>query len=393
MTIIIFAHAHKQSLIHLNHCNLQHLLNPYKSVILRYYALFLFVPLLFTSCKKQAEKTQPKLERITESVYASGIIKSKNQYQVYATVNGLIQTILVKEGDVVKKGDPLFVVQNETSRLNTENAQLSADYADWNTQGDRLKELAGIIETARSKMLNDSLLVQRQRGLWAQQIGSKVELEQRELAYSSAANNYESAISRYKDLKKQLGFAAAQSKKLLAISKNIASDYIIRSQTDGRVYSISKEVGEIVNTQSPVAIIGDAKEFITELQIDENDIARVKIGQRVLLTLDSYKGQVFEASVFKIDPIMNERSRTFTIEANFTKMPPTLYPNLSTEANIVIQSKENALTIPRTYLIQDSLVLLANKEKRKVEVGLKDYQKAEILNGLSVQETILLPEK
>jgi RND family efflux transporter MFP subunit len=372
---------------------LQHLLNPYKSVILRYYALFLFVPLLFTSCKKQAEKTQPKLERITESVYASGIIKSKNQYQVYATVNGLIQTILVKEGDVVKKGDPLFVVQNETSRLNTENAQLSADYADWNTQGDRLKELAGIIETARTKMLNDSLLVQRQRGLWAQQIGSKVELEQRELAYSSAANNYESAISRYKDLKKQLGFAAAQSKKLLAISKNIASDYIIRSQTDGRVYSISKEVGEIVNTQSPVAIIGDAKEFITELQIDENDIARVKIGQRVLLTLDSYKGQVFEASVFKIDPIMNERSRTFTIEANFTKMPPTLYPNLSTEANIVIQSKENALTIPRTYLIQDSLVLLANKEKRKVEVGLKDYQKAEILNGLSVQETILLPEK
>ena len=52
------------------------------------------------------------MEKITESVYASGIIKSKNQYQVYAAVSGLIQQILVSEGDVVKKGDmlPLKVV-------------------------------------------------------------------------------------------------------------------------------------------------------------------------------------------------------------------------------------------------------------------------------------------
>ncbi len=360
--------------------------------MLRYLTLtLLFTGLLLSACKKQPEKTQPTMERITESVYASGIIKSKNQYQVYTTVAGLIQRILVKEGDVVKKGDPLFVIQSETAKLNAENAKLSADFADLNTRGDRLSELKGIIETTKSKMLNDSLLLMRQRGLWAQQIGSKVELEQRELAYTSSANNYESAVLRYKDLQKQLKFAAAQSQKLLSISKNIAQDYIIRSQSDGRVYSISKEVGEIVNTQSPVAIIGDAEDFVTELQIDENDIARIKKGQRVLLTLDSYKGQVFEATISKIDPIMNERSRTFTIEADFTQKPPTLYPNLTTEANIVIQSKEKALTIPRAYLLQDSLVILENKEQRRVEIGLKDYQKAEIISGLSANETILKP--
>lgn len=347
--------------------------------------------LLFSACQQRPEKTQPTLERITESVYASGIIKSKNQYQVFSTVGGLIQKIWVKEGDVVKKGDALFVVQNETSRLNAENAKLAADFAEFNTTGDRLRELTGAIETARSKMLNDSLLLLRQRGLWAQQIGSKVELEQRELAYTSSSNNYEAAVLRYRDLQKQLKFAAAQSQKLLSISKTVAQDYTVRSQTDGRVYSISKEVGEIVNTQTPVAIIGDADQFVAELQIDENDIVRIQSKQRVLLTLDSYKGQVFEATVSQIDPIMNERSRTFTVEANFTQKPPTLYPNLTTEANIVIQTKEKAITIPRAYLLGDSLVILENKEQRKVKIGLKDYEKVEILSGLSANEAILKP--
>ncbi len=399
VTFIMSVHALRQLLNTYNHCILRHIPrittkqftdNQY---ILKHLAAILLLGVFLPACKKQAEKTQPTLERITESVYASGIIKSKNQYQVYATTIGLIQKILVKEGDLVKKGDPLFIVQNETSKLNAENAKLSADFADRNTTGDRLNELLGTIEAARSKMLNDSLLLQRQRGLWAQQIGSKVELEQRELAYTNSANNYEAAVFRYKDLKKQLGFAAAQSKKLLSISNTIAQDYTIRSQTDGRVYSISKELGEIVNTQTPVAIIGDAEQFVTELQIDEVDIVRIKKGQRVLLTLDSYKGQVFEAAIAKIDPIMNERSRTFTVEAEFTQKPPVLYPNLSAEANILIQSKEKALTIPRVYLVQDSLVILENKEQRKVVIGLKDYQKAEILSGLSGTETILKPEK
>jgi len=358
---------------------------------LRYLTVFLLAWLPFSACKHQPEKVLPRLERITESVYASGIIKSKNQYQVFSTVGGLIQKILVKEGDVVKKGDALFVVQNETSRLSAENAKLAADFADFNTTGDRLRELKGAIETARSKMLNDSLLLLRQRGLWAQQIGSKVELEQRELAYIGSANNYDAAVLRYKDLQKQLKFAAAQSQKLLSISKTVAQDYTVRSQTDGRVYSISREAGEIVNTQTPVAVIGDADQFVAELQIDESDIVRILPKQRVLLTLDSYKGQVFEAVVSKIDPIMNERSRTFTVEAEFTQKPAVLYPNLTAEANIVIQEKEKAMTIPRTFLVGDSLVVLENKEKRRVVVGLKDYQKAEILSGLSPNETILNP--
>jgi len=349
--------------------------------------------LLLFACKKKQERTQPTVEQITESVYASGIIKSHNQYQVYATVSGLIQKIWVKEGDLVRQGDPLFTIQSETARIGAENAQLAADFAEMNTRGERLSELRSTIETARNKMLNDSLLFTRQRGLWAQQIGSKVELEQRELAYTTSASNYEAALLRYIDLQKQLQFTAAQAKKQLSISQNIAKDYIVRSQTDGRVYSIARALGEIVNASVPVAVIGDADQFIAELQVDESDIARIKAGQRTLLTMDSYKGQVMEAVIAKIDPLMNERTRTFTVEANFIQKPPTLYPNLSTEANIVIRSKDKALTIPRAFLLDDSTVFLPNNEKRKVETGLKDYLKVEITNGLSADEIILKPAK
>jgi multidrug efflux pump subunit AcrA (membrane-fusion protein) len=358
---------------------------------LKYLILLLFAGFSLPACKKQPETIRPRLESISESVYASGIIKSSGQYQVFSTVGGLIQKILVKEGDLVKKGDALLIIENATARLNAENAQLAVDFANLNAQGDRLNELQSTVETTKSRMLSDSSLLVRQRGLWAQQIGSHVELEQRELAYTSSVNGYRAAVSRYRDLQKQLQFAAAQSKKLLSISKDAARNYVVRSQTDGRVYSIAKETGEIVGPQSPVAIIGDANDFVAELQVDENDIVRVQKGQRVLISMDSYKGQVFEAEITTMDPIMNERSRTFPIEAIFTKKPPVLYPNLTVEANIIIQSKTNAVVIPRMYLLGDSAVLLTDKTRRSVKIGLKDYLKAEILSGLDTSVTLLKP--
>jgi hypothetical protein len=87
-------------------------------------------------------------------------------------------------------------------------------------------------------------------------------------------------------------------------------------------------------------------------------------------------------------PYMNERTRTFTVEATFAQQPPRLFPNLTAEANIVIRSKDVALTIPRSYLLPDTSVMVSEKEKRKVEIGLKDYQKVEILRGLQEGETI-----
>ena len=356
-------------------------------------SIFSIAPLilLLAACASKQETTQPTEEGITESVYASGVVKSKNQYQVFSTVTGLLSEILVAEGDTILQGTTLFRIKSTTAKLNVENAQLAAENASLNTNIDKLNELKINIDLAKSKVKNDSLLFERQKTLWQQNIGSKVAFEQAELSYKNAVTAYESALLRYNDLKKQVDFTAKQTTKNLQTSNTLLNDYAIKSEAGGKVFSILKEKGELITPQNPIAVIGDAQEFILELQIDEYDIAKIKTGQKILVTLDSYKGQVFEATVNTITPIMNERTRSFTIEAIFTKRPKVLYPNLTVEANIIIQSKEKTITIPRSYLVKDSFVLLSNEEKRAVKIGLKDYNKVEILEGLTTTDNILKP--
>ncbi|MEC5144727.1 efflux RND transporter periplasmic adaptor subunit [Chitinophaga sp. 212800010-3] len=352
---------------------------------------FLLLLSLLSSCKSRSEKTHPAVGKITESVYASGIVKSRHQYQVFPKVNGVIVSIPVKEGDTVRANDPIIYILNETARLSAENAALAASYNAVNANAEKLDEGRVSVNMAQLKLSNDSLLLARQRRLWEQRIGSEQQLEQARLAFENSQTAYNTTIYKYRDLQKQLRFAEKQSGKSLQISTTQRNDYVIRSDIDGKVYSIAKKTGEMANTQTPLAVIGDAHHFYLELQADEYDIARIRVGQPVFVTLDSYRGRAFEAVVEKIYPIMNEKSRSFTIDAGFVKQPPVIYPNLTLEANIVIQTKEKALTIPRSYLQEGDYVMLENKQKRKVTTGLKDYQQVEIVDGLTAADVIIKP--
>lgn len=353
--------------------------------------LFFCCLLLLSSCKEKVETTTPVVQNITESVYASGKVKSLNQYEVFVPVNGIIRQVTVREGALVRKGDVLMTLVNETPALNRENARLSAEYQSVQANLDKLNEARANIDLARTRLQNDSLQLQRQRNLWSNGIGTRNDLEQRELATRSSVTAYQTAVLRYRQLKQQLEFAGKQSRKALEISTTVSDDYTIRARQDGKVYSLAKEPGELVTAQQPVAVLGDAAVFMLELQVDEYDIARIKQGQKVMVTMDSHKGEVFEAVVSRIDPIMNERSRSVNIEARFTRQPADLLPNLTAEANVLIRAKQNAITIPRNYLVDETFVLLESGEKRKVTVGLKDYQRAEILSGLQATDVLQKP--
>jgi len=143
--------------------------------------LLLLLP-VFSSCSNQENLIQPTEEGLTESVYASGTIKTRNQYQLYSTVSGIIEEVLVKEGDLVKKGSPIYKINNDLVRLNRENAQLAANYSAEENNRNRLKELKASLDFAISKFKTDSSLYKRQQELWNQGIGTRNELEQRELA-------------------------------------------------------------------------------------------------------------------------------------------------------------------------------------------------------------------
>lgn len=345
----------------------------------------------FFSCNKSNNSISPQLKSITESVYASGIVKSKNQYNVFAKSAGIIKTVFVTEGDSVSIGSPIFEIDNTQISISEKNAGLAAVNASYASNMDKINDAALNLEVARKKLENDSLLFYRQKNLWDKNIGSKVELEQRELAFKNSQLSFVSAQTKLSDVKRQLKLTSDQSQNNYSIGKSLKDDLIIRSNVNGKVYKLNLEQGEAASPQLPVAVVGAANVFVLELNIDENDILKVKPGQQVFIRMDSYKKEVFEGEITSVDPIMNERTRTFIANAIFKTQPLVLYPNLSVEANILISSKDKALTIPRNYLVNDSIVTMADGSKRNVQTGLMDYSIVEITQGLTENDKLILP--
>lgn len=360
---------------------------------MKQWLIFALAFIVFASCKENTETTKPFIQDISESVYASGIIKSKDQYYLTSTVSGIISKIVTQAGDSVKAGQEILTISNIPAELMRQNAELNAIYNDFKANQGKLDELKLTMELSKTKMQNDSALYFRQKNLWEQKIGSKVDFEQKEFAYKSSKTNYQSSVLKYADYKKQLMLLSEQTKNSLKINTKQASDYIIKSEIDGVLYELTKENGELVGPQNILGVVGNASQFLIELQVDESDILKIQLQQQVLLSIESSKDSVYIGKVSKINPFMNERTKTFTVEAIFVTQPSKLYPNTTLEANIVVNTKKNAMLIPRQFLLDNDSVMLSDDKKIKVITGLKDYQNVEILSGLKITDEIILPKK
>ncbi|MEX2511943.1 MAG: HlyD family efflux transporter periplasmic adaptor subunit [Cyclobacteriaceae bacterium] len=351
----------------------------------------LLVVIFLVSCNPSPEKTTPTKQDISESVYASGIIKSKFQYEVVPSANGIIHEILVSEGDHVQAGSPLMTISDASTKLNKEMAALSKRFSEKQNNMAKLKELEINIDLAKAKMENDSLLLVRQQTLNQKEIGSDVELEQKRLAFINAKTAFQTAILNHRELERQIEFNEENAIKNLEIANALENDLIVKSEIDGLVYALLKEKGEMVNPQVPVAVIGDPDEFILELQVDEYDIVKVEKNQKIKVSLDSYQDLVFDATVTKINPMMDDRSKTFLVEAAFVNPPDKLFPNLTLEANIIINEKKNALLVPSAYIFRDQYVIKEEGDTVEVKLGIKNYLKTEILSGIDEHTSIQKP--
>ena len=348
------------------------------------------VILLVSACKKDNSGIKPRVGSITQSVYASGGIKADGQYVVYPNAGGVLQKINVTVGDNIVKGQSLFELDNDKAQLSTESARLAYQLSNENSRyvQDKIAELELAVQNAKDKLKLDESVYNRNVRVKDQGGISEVDFERVELAYKSSKLAYETAQNRLNQFRIQAKNEQSRTNVNLRLSEKSQSDFTVKSAFSGQLFDVLVKEGTLVSPQTPLAVIGKANSFLLELEVDENDMVQVSAGQKVLVTMDSYKGQVFEAEIRKIYPIMDERSRTFKIEAYFMQTPPKLYPNLTAEANIIIKEKKQAITIPKEYLIDKEYVLVNGDEKRKVKTGLSDYKHVEILEGLKAGETI-----
>lgn len=355
---------------------------------MKYYLPILL--LILISCSKEKESIKPIISNITESVYGSGKVEAKLQYQVFSTVSGIIEEITKTEGDSISIGESFILIKNDTQNFNKDNARLSQEFADKKLNQSKIDEAQSKVYLAKNILENDSLLYEKQKSLWKNSVGSKNDLDRAELKYKSSKSAYISAKEMYDQVKRQVNFSAKQSINNLKIADALFDDFSIKSLVNGEIYEIYVEKGDLVTPQKPLAVIGKRNDFILKMDIDEKDIKDIRIGQEVIIELNSYLDSIFTAKVSKINPLMNEQTKTFQVEAEFVKRPNVLYPNSSFEANIVINSKKNTLVIPLEYLNNNS-VTLKDGSSKKVTPGLKDYKKVEILSGIDKNTEIIKP--
>ncbi|RAR70660.1 CusB/HlyD membrane fusion family barrel-sandwich protein [Flavobacterium aciduliphilum] len=363
-----------------------------RSILTLSIALFSFY---FLSCSsKKSDEIKPTVGAITESIYASGVIKSEDQYTVFPTVSGIMQKQLVAVGASVVKGQNLFLIDNDKASLNTENARLAYELSKASNHyiQDKIADMEAKVQMAKDKLALDASVYNRNKNIKQYNVISEVDYEKVEWAYKNSKSNLESLQKQLAQLKVQLSNEQKRNAINVQLSEKAQSDYTIKSAFSGTLYDVLVKEGALVSPQTPLAIVGKKNAFVIELDVDENDMVHVAVGKKALITLDSYRGTVFEALVDKIYPIMDERSRTFKIEAHFLTPPPKLYPNLTVEANLIIQTKKNVMTIPRSYVINDTYVLVGSNQKRKIKIGLSDYQNVEVLGGLHANETLYKPQ-
>jgi multidrug efflux pump subunit AcrA (membrane-fusion protein) len=352
-----------------------------------------FVIFFLLGCGKDRESTLPTFQGIVEAVYSSVVVEPEGMYKVNASNPGIIAKVYFNEGDTVNVGQAIYLIDNASALINAKNAELN-----YSLLANNVSEKVTVIEemkielrTAKIKLKSDSLNYFRYKDLTAKNTIPKVELERMSLLYEQSKNVVASLNKKIVRLENELNNQMAQSKNNLNLSNLKSNDYMVKSEMQGMIYQLLKEKGEYANMQEVIAILGKRNSFKLRMLIDEVDISKVNINQKVLVTLEAYKDKVYEAKVTRIAPKMDEKTQTFTVEAAFINTPPNLYMGLTGEGNIVINEKRKTLVIPREYLQPGNKVETDNGLVT-VKIGLTNWDYVEILSGIDEKTKIYMPE-
>jgi multidrug efflux pump subunit AcrA (membrane-fusion protein) len=355
--------------------------------------IILILCVLFNACSEKKETYLIEEQTINEFVYASGEILPELFVDIKSTTSSRIHKILVSEGEEIKEGD-MLVLLGDIEDIYLENIYLDQlVLAKRNSQedSDALAEMKIKISYAKDQHDVDLLNLERYQKLSKTKAVSQKELEQAQLQESLSNTEYLRLIHQYNSTKSELqkNVSDAESRFLSARKSN--GGRILRSKISGIIYAIEKKEGDNISSQDIILSIGTKDEYKLELLVDERDISKLSKGQKVFFQTDINPNKHFEATVTKINPILQKKSRSFKVEANITS-PHQFFPHSSVEANILVRIDSSAILIPNNYLIsQDSLLkeTKAGYEKIRIEKGLSIKDFIEIKSGLKNGDIIV----
>ncbi len=301
------------------------------------------------------------LRTITESVNASGKIYPEIEVKVSPDISGEIVNLFVEEGDSVKKGQLLAKIYADiySSQRDQVTASVNQVKAQYENVKANLSGLKTVYENAKATN-------ERYKKLFADKIVSRSEYEQTEQAYRSAESNYNGAKESIKSGEAQIQGVRAQ---LARAEKDLARTSIL-APMDGIVSSMGvkkgeREVGTAQMAGTEMMRVADMKSIEVRVDVGENDITKVKIGDTALVEVDAYNNRKFKGIVYKIaNPVSTATSAlaSTTEVANYkvhirlltesyqdlikenAKFP--FRPGMTASADIQTKSKINVISVP-----------------------------------------------
>ena len=274
---------------------------------------------------------EARMGDLTVTVTATGQLKPTHTVDVGSQVSGITDSVLVDYNDHVKNGQVLAKINTE--KLDAQVLQDKAQLASARASVENAK--VTVIETeAEYKRDLDA----RQRSKY--QIVSQHDVDTAKAAYDRAVVAVTTAQA-----------SVTQAEANLKIDETNVNFAVIKSPVDGIVLSRSVEPGQTIAASFSVTtlfeIAEDLRKMILQVNIDEADVGKVKIGQRVLFTVDAYPGRQFPGTITTVryNSTTTNNVVTYLAEIAVNNDELLLRPGMTATATITVQSIPHALLV------------------------------------------------
>ena len=356
--------------------------------------LAIIIGLTLFSCGK-SEEVQPINQDIKELVFASGQLEWDDAYNLTAQTDGILQNANFEIGNTVTKGKTIATLDNEINKINAETSQEQLVISNENVTSNApaLLQLEQNIQFNESKYLQDKKQAERYERLNQQNIGSKVEYENAQLAAKNSLSNLNSLKKQYRVILQQAKQQQITTKGQLKSNQVVKNYNSIIVTESGTVIKKLKNNGDYVKKGEVIATIANQTKVEAVLNVDENSIGKVKLGQTVFIKLNTNKNSVLNGKITEILSAFDQQTQSFICKVTFDKPIENSLFGTQLEANILVGEKKNVLLIPRNYVGFGNKVNVKGKDESTIiKPGIISTDYVEVIEGVT-KDDILLPLK
>jgi multidrug efflux pump subunit AcrA (membrane-fusion protein) len=353
--------------------------------------LFLSILLIFFSCKNEKE-TKPIVQDIKELVFASGELEWDNSYNLTAQTEGVLLNADFEVGNKIVKGHILANIDNKSNQINTQTAKKQLSIANENLTSDapQIQQLEQNIAFAESKYQQDKLQAERYQRLYESQSIAKVEYENIQLNAKNSLSNLNALQKQKQQILQQAKVQQISTEGQVQNSQIIQGYNQIIATESGTIIKKLKTKGDYVRKGDVIAVIADEQKVEAVLNVDENSIGKIQIGQTVFVQLNTDKNKIINGKISEILSAFDEQTQSFICKVTFdTALTFSLF-GTQLEANVLVGEKKNALLIPREFVGYGNKVNVKGKEQPVIiKLGIVSTDYVEVLEGISKEDILL----